>query len=65
MKADATLEDFKNREKFLIRYIESQIEKKSHGFADGAKELFLGIYDNTKLLNKAIRELRLFIAKNI
>lgn len=43
MKVDATLEDFKNREKFLIKYIESQIEKKSHGFADGAKEAYQDI----------------------
>ena len=28
MKSDATLEDYQNREKFLIRYIKSQIEKK-------------------------------------
>lgn len=30
-----------------------------------AKENFLGVYDNTKSLNTAIKELRLFIAKNI
>jgi len=28
MKPDATLEDYKNREKFLIEYIKSQIFKK-------------------------------------
>ncbi len=27
MKPTATLEDYKNREKFLIKYIESQINK--------------------------------------
>jgi hypothetical protein len=29
MKIDATLEDYQNREKFLIKYIESQIKKKT------------------------------------
>lgn len=27
MKPNATLEDYQNREKFLIKYIESQIQK--------------------------------------
>lgn len=30
-----------------------------------AKESFLGVYDSPKLLNNAIKELRLFISKNI
>lgn len=32
---------------------------------DKANEAFLGVYDNMKSLNNAIRELRLFINKNI
>jgi signal peptidase I len=32
---------------------------------DIALENFLGVYDNTKALNNAIKELRLFIVKNI
>lgn len=32
---------------------------------DIAKENFLGVYDSPKLLNQAIKELRLFISKNI
>ncbi len=32
MKPDATLEDFKNREKFLIKYIESQISKLNYNY---------------------------------
>lgn len=30
MKPDATLEDYQNREKFLISYIKSQITKLEH-----------------------------------
>lgn len=32
---------------------------------DIAKKRFIGVYDNMKLLNNAIKELRLFIVKNI
>jgi len=37
MKPDATLEDYQNREKFLIKYIENQIKKleKSVWMCDG------------------------------
>ena len=53
-------------------------ESKSRFFKDGyfcntfevvdievAKSQFIGVYDNMKLLNNAIKELRLFIVKNI
>ena len=43
MKAEATLEDFWSREKFLIKYLKSQIDKNSK-YNDGKRNSYQDLY---------------------